>query len=1730
MASEPPTPAPEAPPQLEGGAYEVIRARLEKAATDLRARLDQLNHERLAVFGGVETKLLATERVATEHNCLARDLVAIGPHRFLFGYNIQFGLKNTTDVRDVFSVYDFNPETNTFAPVATDSALGDPRFVEDFAYLYKFYRETSFKKFYLSGPHLFMAMRAGKTLDDIKVFKWLVKGDGTLEYIGNRFDHEYVYPPQQEFTWRRAVRDMQRGGLHPHLSIEDIIFVETVGGDLTIKVEDNTDTGKGIYSEPVSDPDQTLDDAEIHYAVIGSLVLLKILPYREDQYRYLAYCRKNQRVLRIDAIGSSCVLLPDDHGIIFGNGYLLQTGDSKTFDHGIDSMRFERRVASANGEDILHFFHNRTQGNFVLLSYNRITQTVDTPIVCAGSSLFPDGTLVFFRGGTEPQKYHALQIWQTPFFDDHTSAATATNRDSFLFKLGNPEVVRVMAECHEILHLTAKDDSFSGLYLDLAKQSGDLLDAHFWLDRAEGFGLAEPLQMIRKAAQAAIGEFEKVSALRQNAVQRTADATAAVEKLVSTSRTSISAELPAFVHLLTNLRQLRGEVIALREVRYVEPAAIDTLEQQLVTAGDAVAEKTVDFLATEQALAPYAKVIDDQDSKLPSIKGTVEADASLTELDTDAAELEMLIDVVGGLKIKDPQRTAVIVERISALFARLNGSRSAVRNHRRELARGEAQAEFAARVSLLGQALANHLDLADSPEKCDEALTKLLVQVEELEGRFSDFDDYVEALAVRREEIQAAFNARRAQLLEARNRRSGNLLKSAERILTGIKARIATLTAVEEIQGYFAGDLMLEKIRSIIAELHAMGDPVKADDVQTRLKTLQEDSVRQLKDRKELFADDGNSIQLGRHKFSVNTQALELTIVPQDDRMVFHLAGTKYHEPILNEEFLACRDLWSREAASESPLVYRAEFLAWLAMADPAATLESATGEIHRLVRERHADGYTKGVHDADAIRVIGALLPVRDGLGPAIFGPDARSLAMVFWKCWDQCEPVSRRIDSLREAFRLGSAPAGRHELLEQLEAAVTAFLADSPAARIAATCCGRDAGHLAASSAAFLYQTLLAGRPFAVSGAAAAVESAFAALLRAKNAQQSLDGILQGYAGDPDTTFRVLLDWIRAATTAADWSGPAPRDAAAATDATRTPSAAWLVEAAAHRLYPAYDSRAVVPADTDYRISGMLGSHPLIQTGNMAGDYHAFRARLEHFIAAEIPRYTTYSALKHRLVAEKRSTLRLETFKPRVMSAFVRNRLIDEVYLPLIGDNLAKQLGATGTATRTDRMGLLLLISPPGYGKTTLVEYIADRLGITYIKINGPALGHSVLSLDPGEAPNAAAREEIERLNLALEMGDNVMIVIDDIQHTHPEFLQKFISLCDAQRKIEGVYQGKARTYDLRGRKVAVVMAGNPYTESGAKFQIPDMLANRADTYNLGDILGGHEEAFKTSYIENTLTSNPVLSKLAARSPRDIHLLLRVILTGSRDGADFEGNHTPAEIEEMLTVVRHLLKVRDVILRVNQEYIASAAQEDAYRTEPPFRLQGSYRNMNRLAEKILPLMTGEEVQQIVMDHYRGESQNLTTAAEANILKLRDMLGILTESERARWEQIRKDYNKRKLLGGAAEGDPVARVVAQMSQFSDGLDAIRTEISRTGGEFAKPQTLGETTVEQLTRIIEGLRAVPVQVEIKVVPVQESATPPAGNIAPDDSPVAIAPTVVQGETQDDETQDARDQD
>ncbi|NIP96641.1 MAG: hypothetical protein GWO24_25690, partial [Akkermansiaceae bacterium] len=71
--------------------------------------------------------------------------------------------------------------------------------------------------------------------------------------------------------------------------------------------------------------------------------------------------------------------------------------------------------------------------------------------------------------------------------------------------------------------------------------------------------------------------------------------------------------------------------------------------------------------------------------------------------------------------------------------------------------------------------------------------------------------------------------------------------------------------------------------------------------------------------------------------------------------------------------------------------------------------------------------------------------------------------------------------------------------------------------------------------------------------------------------------------------------------------------------------------------------------------------------------------------------------------------------------------------------------------------------------------------------------------------------------------------------------------------------------------------------------------------------------------------LTSSPALQKLANRSQADVYAAMRTAETGVQEGIDFEGNYTPAEIEEFVKTLNHLFRVRNTLLRVNREYIYS-------------------------------------------------------------------------------------------------------------------------------------------------------------------------------------------------------------
>src|ERR1044071_9057607 len=119
----------------------------------------------------------------------------------------------------------------------------------------------------------------------------------------------------------------------------------------------------------------------------------------------------------------------------------------------------------------------------------------------------------------------------------------------------------------------------------------------------------------------------------------------------------------------------------------------------------------------------------------------------------------------------------------------------------------------------------------------------------------------------------------------------------------------------------------------------------------------------------------------------------------------------------------------------------------------------------------------------------------------------------------------------------------------------------------------------------------------------------------------------------------------------------------------------------------------------------------------------------------------------------------------------------------------------------------------------------------------------------------------------------------------------------------------------------------------------------------------------------------------------------------------------------------------------------------KDAYRTEPPFKLQGSYRNMSKMAGKVVPLMNAEEVNTLILSHYEGESQTLTSDAEANLLRLKEIAGFLTEREEARWQQIKEIFVKNNKFGMLNEGDASGQMLVQLSSFNDHLEAIAKAI-----------------------------------------------------------------------------------
>jgi hypothetical protein len=142
---------------------------------------------------------------------------------------------------------------------------------------------------------------------------------------------------------------------------------------------------------------------------------------------------------------------------------------------------------------------------------------------------------------------------------------------------------------------------------------------------------------------------------------------------------------------------------------------------------------------------------------------------------------------------------------------------------------------------------------------------------------------------------------------------------------------------------------------------------------------------------------------------------------------------------------------------------------------------------------------------------------------------------------------------------------------------------------------------------------------------------------------------------------------------------------------------------------------------------------------------------------------------------------------------------------------------------------------------------------------------------------------------------------------------------------------------------------------------------------------------------------------------------------------------------------------------------------------------------------------MNDQELQALLDDHYLGEAQTLTTGAEANLLKLKEMRGTQSAAEAERWAEIKRGFARHQLNTGD-EDDPVTRVTNQLSALGENIHGVRESIlaattrAAVSAAPASPSAPGPDLgpyVLELNQVLKALAA------HTATPVSPAATPPA---------------------------------
>ncbi len=215
-----------------------------------------------------------------------------------------------------------------------------------------------------------------------------------------------------------------------------------------------------------------------------------------------------------------------------------------------------------------------------------------------------------------------IQIWQTPYIGKNY--VTEGDKDSLLFKIGNKDIVNAMADCRGVYKLIKKGEGYQSIYVDIVRESERIIDSYFWLDKEEVFNLKEVLLNIKESSTFAIGEFEKVTRIKTSTKKQIEGVSKRAEELLNNLKYGSFDSINEYVKALADIRNLRGEISSLKDLRYADLKIVNSLDLNVKEKYEEFSKKCVEFLIHPDGLKPYEEKVKELGLKIDKVNKSMD--------------------------------------------------------------------------------------------------------------------------------------------------------------------------------------------------------------------------------------------------------------------------------------------------------------------------------------------------------------------------------------------------------------------------------------------------------------------------------------------------------------------------------------------------------------------------------------------------------------------------------------------------------------------------------------------------------------------------------------------------------------------------------------------------------------------------------------------------------------------------------------------------------------------------------------------------------------------------------------------------------------------------------------------------------------------------------------------------------------------------------------------------